>query len=241
MHEEARAAHTSDPSAATDPASLVELAARLLNGRTVHKGRSLLGLAGPPGAGKSTLARYLVTELNRAEGPGTAAYLPLDGFHLSNTQLDRLGLRSRKGSPASFDSLGYLALLRRVTVERFNDIYAPGFDRHLDEPVAGRHVIQPHTRLVITEGNYLANDDLPWSEARALLHELWYVQTEDDVRDERLMRRHVAGGRNPAAARDWITGNDGPNGEYVKLGTAACTRVVRAGGLQLDGGGGSVS
>ncbi|BFV59263.1 nucleoside/nucleotide kinase family protein [Kitasatospora sp. CMC57] len=237
MHEEARAARTS---AVTDPAALVGLAARLLDGRTVHKGRSLLGLTGPPGAGKSTLALHLVTELNRAEGPGTAAYVPLDGFHLANVQLDRLGLRGRKGSPASFDALGYLALLRRVTVERFNDIYAPGFDRALDEPVAGCHVIQPHTRLVITEGNYLANAEHPWSAVRALLHELWYVKAEDAVRDERLMRRHVAGGRSPEAARDWITGNDDPNGEYVKLGLAACTRVVRVGDLRQDPDGGSV-
>ncbi|WP_405017474.1 nucleoside/nucleotide kinase family protein [Kitasatospora sp. NBC_00070] len=231
MHEEARAAHTGDPTPVTDPAELVESAARLLKGRTIHKGRSLLGLAGPPGAGKSTLARYLVTELNRAEGSGTAAYLPLDGFHLANAQLDRLGLRSRKGSPASFDALGYLALLRRVTVERFDDIYAPGFDRRLDEAVAGRHVIQPHTRLVVTEGNYLANDDLPWRTVRTLLHELWYVEAEDAVRDERLLRRHLSGGRSVQAAQDWITSNDGPNGAYVKLGRAACTRVVRAGGL----------
>ncbi|MFI5533345.1 nucleoside/nucleotide kinase family protein [Kitasatospora sp. NPDC051853] len=228
------------PSGPATPESLVALAARLLDGRTIHKGRSVLGLTGPPGAGKSTLALHLVTEIDRTHGPGTAAYLPLDGFHLANAQLDRLGLRQRKGSPPSFDAHGYVALLRRVHTERFTEVYAPGFDRTLDEPVAGRHVIHPHTRLVITEGNYLANTDAPWSAVRPLLHELWYVATADSVRDERLMHRHVAGGRTPEAARAWIDGNDDPNGTYVKEGLAACTRVVEVGCLPSSGAGGSV-
>ncbi|MFJ8044789.1 nucleoside/nucleotide kinase family protein [Kitasatospora sp. NPDC096147] len=221
-------------------AELVDLAARLLNGRTVHKGRSILGLTGPPGAGKSTLALHLVTEIDRAHGPGTAAYLPLDGFHLANAQLDRLGLRHRKGSPPSFDAHGYVALLRRAHAERFTEVYAPGFDRTLDEPVAGRHAIHPHTRLVITEGNYLANTDTPWAAVRSLLHELWYLSTPAAVRDERLMHRHVSGGRTPEAARAWIDGNDGPNGAYVEEALAMCTRAFEVGRLPSVGDGRTV-
>jgi pantothenate kinase len=214
------------PTLISGRAELVASALRLLHGRTNAAGRTILGLAGPPGAGKSTLARYLVDEINRRQGADAAAYLPLDGFHLSNTQLARLGLRDRKGSPPTFDARGYVALLRRVLAERFHDVYAPDFDRVLDEPIAAQHVIRPHTRLVITEGNYLANVDTPWSEARALLGELWYVDTADHVRDTRLMRRHTEGGRAPEAARQWITSNDHPNGEYVKAGREACARIV---------------
>ncbi|WP_354640555.1 nucleoside/nucleotide kinase family protein [Kitasatospora camelliae] len=210
--------------------TLVTRALGLLSGRRGN-GRTVLGLAGPPAAGKSTLARFLVDEVNRREAPDTAALLPLDGFHLSNAQLDRLGLRSRKGAPETFDALGYVALLQRVTAERFRDVYAPDFDRTLDEPVAARHVVRPHTRLVVTEGNYLAAAGSPWQEARALMRELWYVDAEDAVRDARLLDRHVGGGQDHQQARLRINGNDHPNGEHVKAGRDACTWVVRVGDL----------
>ncbi|MBO1418735.1 nucleoside/nucleotide kinase family protein [Streptomyces sp. FH025] len=209
---------------------LTALALGLLRGPGSNA-RTILGLVGPPGAGKSTLARRLVAGIDRVEGPGTAAYVPLDGFHLSAAQLDRLGLTHRKGAPSTFDAHGYVALLRRIATDRFQDIYVPDFDRTLDEPVAARHVVHPHTRLVITEGNYLAATDTPWPDARRLLRELWYVHTEDDVREERLLRRHRDGGRDEATARHWVTGNDHPNGEYVKPGCGLSTRVVSGAGL----------
>ncbi|MEV4616654.1 nucleoside/nucleotide kinase family protein [Kitasatospora sp. NPDC049258] len=205
----------------------VARALHLLNGREGRKGRIILGLAGPPAAGKSTLAGHLVAEVVRREGPDAAACLPLDGFHLSNAQLDRLGLRARKGAPETFDSCGYLALLSRVTTERFRDVYAPDFDRELDEPVAARHVIRPHTRLVVTEGNYLAVPAAPWQEARRLMRELWFVETDDTTRGERLLHRHQGGGQPREAALRRIAANDHPNGEYVKAGRAGCDWVLR--------------
>ncbi|MGW4897765.1 nucleoside/nucleotide kinase family protein [Kitasatospora sp. NPDC004240] len=223
--------------------TLTELTAEalgLIRGRG-GDARTILGLAGPPGAGKSTLARYLVEEVERIEGPGSAAHLPLDGFHLSAAQLDRLGLAHRKGAPATFDAHGYVALLRRVATDRFQDIYVPDFDRTLDEPVAARHVIHPRTRLVITEGNYLASTDAPWPEARRLLRELWYVEADDAERERRLLRRHRDGGRDDGAARHWVAGNDHPNGEYVKTSRSLCTRIVRLGDLPRLGDGRSVS
>ena len=196
-----------------------------------HPRRIVLGLAGAPAAGKSTLARYLVHVVNETLGTGTAGYLPMDGYHLSNAQLDRLGRRDRKGAPDTFDVHGYLAMLRRLPAETDHAVYVPDYDRRLHEPVAGRHVIESHTRLVVTEGNYLASDHAPWDQVRGLLAELWYVEATDQVRERRLHRRQRAGGAGASAAREWVERSDRPNGELVKRSRDNCTRVVRVSGV----------
>lgn len=189
--------------------------------------RVMLGLTGAPAAGKSTLARYLVHAVDEALGVGTAGYLPMDGYHLSNTQLDRLGRRDRKGAPDTFDAHGYLATLRRLRTEIDHPVYVPDYDRRLHEPVAARHVIGAPTRLVVTEGNYLASDTEPWVRVRELLTELWYVEASDQVRERRLHRRQRAGGASARAAREWVERSDRANGELVKTFRDNCTRVVR--------------
>lgn len=188
--------------------------------------RALLGLAGAPAAGKSTLARRLVSGVNDRLGAGTAAYVPMDGFHLSNAQLDRLDLRDRKGAPETFDVDGFVVLLGRIRAERTRPVYAPDFDRRLDEPVAAALVVPPGTGLVVTEGNYLADDGPGWSRVRDLLDELWYVETPRRLREQRLLRRHVRGGRSPEEARDFIAGSERPNAHRVEASRAHCTRVV---------------
>ena len=202
------------------PDGLPELVARAAS-LIPEAGRAVLGLAGPPGAGKSTLATRLVAALGER-----AAYVPLDGFHLSNAQLDRLGLRSRKGSEPSFDVWGYEALLRRLTAEPTREVYVPDFDRTLDEPVAARHHVPATARLVVTEGNYLACAGPGWRAARRLMAEVWYVDAPPEVRDARLMRRHTTYGRSPEAARAWIDANDAPNAALVEGSRAHCDLVL---------------
>jgi pantothenate kinase len=175
------------------------------------RARSVLGLTGPPGSGKSTLARALADRLGDA-----AAVVPMDGFHLADSELSRLGLSGRKGAPETFDVDGYLSLLERLRRDGDDTVYAPWFDRGRELAVAGAIAVEPRHRLVITEGNYLLLDAPRWRDVRPLLAEVWYVDVDDRVRTEHLVERHVRHGRSREAARVWVATNDEPNAEVVR-------------------------
>ncbi len=189
-------------------------------------GRAVLGVCGAPGAGKSTLVEELVAEVARRHGAGFVAYVPMDGYHLADAQLERLGLRDRKGAPETFDALGFAALLRRMREDVARDVYVPGFERTLEQPLAGALVVPGGARLVVTEGNYLLLERPEWLEARAALDEVWFVDGDDGVRLERLVARHVAFGKSPAEARAWVAAVDEPNAALVRAGRESADRVV---------------
>jgi len=184
-----------------------------LHGLLASGQRKLLGLVGAPGAGKSTLAAALL----HAVGTDRAQVVPMDGFHLANVELQRLGRTARKGAPDTFDSAGYVALLQRLREQRTDSgiVYAPEFRRDIEEPVAGAIAVLPTTQLVITEGNYLLHDVGPWSGAAKLLDEVWYVDIDDDVREQRLVQRHQQFGRSAEAARAWVDSTDAPNARLI--------------------------
>jgi pantothenate kinase len=138
----------------------------------------------------------------------------MDGFHLADQALDRLGLRHRKGAPETFDAAGYAALLRRLRTETATTVYAPAFERDLEQPLAGAIAVPPSVRLVVTEGNYLLLDG-PWSAVRGLLNEAWFVQVGDETRVRRLVARHERFGKTHQEAVDWVRTVDQPNAELV--------------------------
>ena len=175
-------------------------------------GRRLLGLVGAPGAGKSTLANALAQQW-----PAQIQVVPMDGFHLANATLTQLGRRQRKGAPDTFDADGFVALLKRLRTQSADEVvYAPNFERTLEEPVAGAIAIQAATPLVVVEGNYLLLREHPWNQVQALLDEVWFVDIAQDTRVSRLVQRHQQFGRSAQAAADWVRDTDEPNARRIE-------------------------
>ncbi|MFF4585296.1 nucleoside/nucleotide kinase family protein [Streptomyces sp. NPDC001388] len=190
--------------------------------------RALLGIAGSPGAGKTTLAERLVRELN-GDGESWAAHVPMDGFHLADVELDRLGRRDRKGAPDTFDAAGYAALLHRLRSDTDEVVYAPGFERVLEQPLAGAVPVPPTARLVVTEGNYLLLDTGAWPRVRAALDEVWFCETDEDDRVRRLIARHEEFGKEHEEAVAWVHGSDERNALLVAGTRDRADLVVRVG------------
>ncbi|RDV45736.1 nucleoside/nucleotide kinase family protein [Leifsonia sp. ku-ls] len=191
-----------------------------------HGGRAIVGVAGSPGSGKTTLARAVARRVNELAGDGTAVHLPMDGFHLANATLDALGRHDRKGAIDTFDGWGFAALLERVLTETANPVYAPAFERTVDEPVAGSIAVEPGTRLVVVEGNYLLVDAAPWTRIPPLLAESWFVSTPEHERMRRLVDRHTRHGRTPEAATAWARDVDGANAVLIEASRPRADLVV---------------
>ncbi len=200
--------------------TLDELVERAL-GLVPATGRAIVGIAGLPGAGKTTLAEALTAALRARLGDAAVAHVPMDGFHLADVQLARLGLREVKGHPDTFDPWGYAALLTRLRDPTDTTVYAPGFERDLEQPIAAAVGVPPAARLVVTEGNYLLLPDPPWSRAREALTETWLVETDDDTRVRRLVARHVRFGKSPDAAADWVARSDEANARLIRESSVA--------------------
>ena len=176
-------------------------------------GRAVLGIAGAPACGKSTLTDLVVAELARCH-PGAIAHVGMDAFHIGHRVLERRGLVGLKGAPQTFDPEGYLALLRRVRTDQ-TTIYAPAFHREIEDSIAHEVEIGPEARLLVTEGNYLLLSDPPWDRIRPLLDEAWFVHLSDVERRRRLLDRHLRYGHARAEAEARTHGSDEANAVLV--------------------------
>jgi pantothenate kinase len=190
------------------------------------KGRKILGLVGKPGSGKSTVAQVLCARLG-----ARAQVVPMDGYHLSNKVLRELGRAGRKGAVDTFDAPGYTRLLERIRNETQTIIYYPIFHREIEESIAAEGVVAPDVELVITEGNYLLHSQDGWGGVRALLDESWYVDIDDTVRIERLIRRRLDLGNTQEEAAAWATGSDEINAQIIGRTRPLADVVVSVGEL----------
>jgi pantothenate kinase len=206
--------------------------------------RAVLGIVGSPGAGKSTLAEALLAALRADPPPGAGAdwvaHVPMDGYHLADVELERLGLRHAKGAPDTFDAGGYAALLARLRPrdgEAGDDgvVYAPAFERTLEQPLAGAIPVLPAARLVVTEGNYLLLETGRWPAVRPLLDEVWFCALRDDVRLARLHTRHVTFGKAPDEAVAWVAAVDEPNAALIEATRDRADLIVPSAMLETLG------
>jgi pantothenate kinase len=187
--------------------------------------RKILGIAAAPGAGKSTLADLLLQALG-----AQVQIVPMDGFHLANSTLQQLGRTARKGAPDTFDAAGYVNLLHRLKNQPAGEtIYAPDYRRSLKEGIAGAIAIEASTPLIITEGNYLLMDDGGWGGVRGVLDEVWYLDLDTTVRQQRLLERHMRFGRSREAALAWIDTTDEPNAQRIERTRHRADWVVQLG------------
>ena len=196
--------------------------------RTRGGGRVLLGIAGPPGGGKSTMADALVERL----GP-SAAVLPMDGFHLDNAILDVRGLRPRKGAPATFDVAGFAATLARVRADR-GTVIVPTFDRHLDLARAGAREITPEHRTIVVEGNYLLIDEPPWPTIARMYDLKVFLAVPEAVVEARILARWRLHGLDERAARTRALENDVPNARLVLNSRGPVDVTLDEAGRRLD-------
>jgi pantothenate kinase len=191
--------------------------------------RTLVGVAGPPAAGKSTLANALAATFQAELGPEAAVVVPMDGFHLSNAELERLGLADRKGAPQTFDAAGFVQLLERVrSVGAL--VYAPAYSRTLHESIGGVIPVFPHTWLVVVEGNYLLLPEEPWTRGRALFDLVVYVDAPDADRVDSLLRRQRSRGLDVAQAQDWVQRSDEANARLIATTRRYADVVLARGG-----------
>jgi pantothenate kinase len=189
---------------------LFEQIQSLLDGQSP---RTLIGIVGKPGAGKSTVVEQIQNKYQTHE----VSIIPMDGFHLSNKELISLGRRERKGAPDTFDVEGFTSLIKSVKIDHSVDHKFPIFHREIEASIADEGIVPKESKIVVTEGNYLFSEDHNWSAVYPLLDHTWFIEIDDEIRIERLIARHVRYGKSPEEAENWSRGSDETNARFIGL------------------------
>lgn len=214
---------TDGPGGATAPVEqLADDLRALASSATSPGGRVMVGLCGPPGTGKSTTA----LAIRDALGTDRAAVVQLDGFHLASNLIAGTELAERRGAIDTFDTGSFATLVERLRANTEAVVYAPTFERELEEPVNASLAVPASLDVVIVEGNYLLADGHDWERVRACLDEVWYLHTDDDTRVQRLVERHVRSGRSPADAATFVERSDEANARLVAGTRQRADRVL---------------
>jgi hypothetical protein len=175
--------------------------------------RTLIGIVGKPGAGKSTV----VEEIQKIFDSHDVSVIPMDGFHLSNEELILLGRRDRKGAPDTFDVAGFTSLLNEVKLNHQIDHRFPIFHREIEASVSDEGLVPKESKVVVIEGNYLFSTEHNWEGIFPLLDHTWFIEIDDEVRIERLIARHIRYGKTQEDAENWSKGSDEANARFIEL------------------------
>lgn len=210
------------------PDSVIDLARDAVAGlQRSGDRRCIIGITGPPGAGKSTLVEALIRACKDEFGERRVAGLPMDGFHLTNRQLAAAGLEDRKGAPETFDADSFVSALRHLAEPGIPALAWPKYSRRLHEPVSDAIEISSTERLVFVEGNYLLLQDEPWKSAREIFASVWYVAADIAAIKTRLRQRQLEGGRTAADADQHVLQSDLVNATRVEATKSLADRVVQ--------------
>lgn len=174
-------------------------------------GRLMVGLSGAPGSGKTTLARKVADRL--VEDGLAAVFIPMDGFHLDDRVLIERGRHAFKGAPDTFDSHGFVHAMKRL--KSGEQVVMPSFDRRREIAIAGAIVVEPETKIIVAEGNYLCFDQPPWDQLMPLWDLSVYLDVRRETLRERLVQRWLDHKMPQDAAEKRADGNDMANADSV--------------------------
>ena len=185
--------------------------------------RTIIGIVGKPGAGKSTV----VSEIRNQFSADEVAIIPMDGYHLSNEELIKLGRRNRKGAPDTFDVAGFVSLVTKVKYEIAKDHTFPIFHREIEASKVDEGIVLRNTKVIVIEGNYLFSEEFNWNKVFPLLDQSWFIEIDDEIRMQRLIARHIKYGKTPQEAKEWSRGSDEANAEFIAKSANRAERIIK--------------